>query len=272
MTIEQSTDQEQSGSKAALAFEPKPEFRHLAADPTLADCRGKRIGVLVVTYNAVTTLKSVLKRIPPAVWDNVEEVVVLDDASQDVFIVFLRRRAEFRGHSSYRTWLFGIASNVAHQYRRKAQRAAHTTPVTDSQRAPQPSPLEQASSSEMLRWVDAFLASIDEGKRDVFILAELEQMSGEEEHYEAKMMVLAENIRHHIKEEEGEMFAEAKKTRIDFRALGERMAELKERLKNEGIPEDAEAKMVGQSGLRGDSPAKHAQKTIEVPIKSKSSR
>jgi glycosyltransferase involved in cell wall biosynthesis len=44
---------------------------------------GKRIGILVVTYNAVTTLSKVLKRIPEAVWKNVERVVVFDDASQD---------------------------------------------------------------------------------------------------------------------------------------------------------------------------------------------
>jgi RNA polymerase sigma-70 factor, ECF subfamily len=104
----------------------------------------------------------------------------LDDAAQDVFIVFLRRRAEFRRESSYRTWLFGIASNVAHQYRRKAQRQAQTTPVSETERAPQPSPLEQASSTEALRVIDAFLASLDDSKRDVFILAELEQMSAPE--------------------------------------------------------------------------------------------
>jgi RNA polymerase sigma-70 factor (ECF subfamily) len=104
----------------------------------------------------------------------------LDDAAQDVFIVFLRRCAEFRRDSSYRTWLFGIASNVAHQYRRKALRQAQTTPVTDSQRAPHPSPLEQASSTEALRTIDTFLASLDDSKRDVFILAELEQMSAPE--------------------------------------------------------------------------------------------
>src|ERR1019366_2860871 len=39
--------------------------------------------ILVVTYNAIATLVPVLKRIPPSVWDNVEEVVVFDDASQD---------------------------------------------------------------------------------------------------------------------------------------------------------------------------------------------
>lgn len=48
-----------------------------------ADCRGKKIGILVVTYNAVTTLVKVLQRIQPEAWENVSEVVVFDDASQD---------------------------------------------------------------------------------------------------------------------------------------------------------------------------------------------
>src|SRR5215472_7076402 len=49
----------------------------------MAQNRGQRIGVFIVTYNAVTTLAKVLKRIPPVVWKNVAEVVVFDDASQD---------------------------------------------------------------------------------------------------------------------------------------------------------------------------------------------
>ena len=44
---------------------------------------GRRVGILVVTYNAVTTLSKVLRRIQPEVWRNVEEVVIFDDASQD---------------------------------------------------------------------------------------------------------------------------------------------------------------------------------------------
>lgn len=43
----------------------------------------KRIGILVVAYNAVTTLANVLRRIPKEVWDEVEEVAVFDDASKD---------------------------------------------------------------------------------------------------------------------------------------------------------------------------------------------
>lgn len=50
---------------------------------TLADNRGKRIAVLIVAYNAVTTLAQVLKRIPQPVWRSVEQVVVFDDSSHD---------------------------------------------------------------------------------------------------------------------------------------------------------------------------------------------
>ena len=39
--------------------------------------------MLIVAYNAVTTLCTVLNRIPAEVWDQVEEVVVFDDASND---------------------------------------------------------------------------------------------------------------------------------------------------------------------------------------------
>ena len=67
-----------------LPFEPLPKLAGILHDEsTLADNRGKRIGILIVTYNALTTLTKVLKRITPEVWQNVEEIAVFDDASQD---------------------------------------------------------------------------------------------------------------------------------------------------------------------------------------------
>lgn len=99
------------------------------------------------------------------------------------------------------------------------------------------------------------------------LIAELEAMQGDEDHWDAKFTVLAENIRHHIKEEEGEIFPEARKTDIDFVALAQRMAELKHSLIKDGVPEDAEAKMVRASGLRGDSPARKAKQKLQVPLK-----
>jgi hemerythrin-like domain-containing protein len=103
------------------------------------------------------------------------------------------------------------------------------------------------------------------------LIAELENMTGDEEHWEAKFMVLAESVRHHIKEEEREMFPKARKTDIDFVALGAQMSELKKRLIRDGVPPDAEAKMISTCGLRGDSPALKAQATVQVPLKSKRS-
>ena len=99
------------------------------------------------------------------------------------------------------------------------------------------------------------------------LIAELENMKGDEDHWDAKFKVLAESVRHHIKEEEGKMFKQARKTDIDFDALGSQMAQLKQRLMREGVPEDAEAKMIAKCGLRGDSPAKKAQKNLQVPLK-----
>jgi 2-polyprenyl-3-methyl-5-hydroxy-6-metoxy-1,4-benzoquinol methylase len=54
-----------------------------ATDHISASNRGKRIGILIVAYNAASTLATVLRRIPPDVWANVEEVAVFDDASKD---------------------------------------------------------------------------------------------------------------------------------------------------------------------------------------------
>ena len=44
---------------------------------------GKKIGILVVAYNAVSTLAKVLDRIPKKVYDEIDEIAVFDDASKD---------------------------------------------------------------------------------------------------------------------------------------------------------------------------------------------
>ena len=43
----------------------------------------KRIAIFIVTYNAVSTVRQVLDRIPSEIWGKVDEVFVFDDSSQD---------------------------------------------------------------------------------------------------------------------------------------------------------------------------------------------
>jgi hemerythrin superfamily protein len=57
------------------------------------------------------------------------------------------------------------------------------------------------------------------------LIAEIQGMSPEDEYFDAKVTVLSEMIKHHVKEEEktGGMFAEAKKSEMDLIALGEEL-------------------------------------------------
>ena len=62
------------------------------------------------------------------------------------------------------------------------------------------------------------------------LIAQIQGMSPDEELYDAKVTVLGEYVRHHVKEEEGEMFPQAKKAELDLQALGEQLHERKEAL------------------------------------------
>jgi hypothetical protein len=80
------------------------------------------------------------------------------------------------------------------------------------------------------------------------LIAELEKMTGHEDLFEAKFTVLAENIRHHIKEEESRMLPEAADAEIDFDAMGEEMLARKEELLRKGFPVLPEEKLIGVRG------------------------
>jgi hemerythrin-like domain-containing protein len=98
------------------------------------------------------------------------------------------------------------------------------------------------------------------------LIAELDGMDGSESHFDAKFTVLAENVRHHIKEEENEMLPKAKSVKIDFEPLAEKMKRRKEKLLASGVPPVGEETMVKASRGKGDSPAQAARrKTPKLP-------
>ena len=92
------------------------------------------------------------------------------------------------------------------------------------------------------------------------LIAELDAMDGSESHFDAKFLVLAENVRHHIKEEENEMLPKARTAKLDFQTLAEKMQRRKERLQKDGVPAPSEKRMVQASRGRGDSPARAAKR------------
>jgi len=64
------------------------------------------------------------------------------------------------------------------------------------------------------------------------LIAEVQSMSPDDDYYDAKVTVLSEMIKHHVKEEEqpGGMFSEAKKSDMDLHALGEQLLARKQEL------------------------------------------
>ena len=71
------------------------------------------------------------------------------------------------------------------------------------------------------------------------LIEQLENAAPDDPNYFATFTVLGEYVMHHVKEEEGEMFPEAKKCDIDFDALAERMRSRKEELTSETAKEHA---------------------------------
>ena len=66
------------------------------------------------------------------------------------------------------------------------------------------------------------------------LIAEIEGMRADDDYFDAKVTVLSEMIKHHVKEEEqpGGMFAEAKKSEMDLQALGEQLLARKQELQH----------------------------------------
>src|SRR5437868_14278350 len=69
------------------------------------------------------------------------------------------------------------------------------------------------------------------------LVTQLEAMRPGDDLFEAKVKVLSEYVKHHVKEEEGEIFPEAKDSDVDLEALGHKLAERKNELSGEaGAP------------------------------------
>jgi hemerythrin-like domain-containing protein len=62
------------------------------------------------------------------------------------------------------------------------------------------------------------------------LIEQLENMGPDDPNYFATFTVLGEYVKHHIKEEQGEMFPAAKKAKVELDSLAERMRARKEEL------------------------------------------
>jgi hemerythrin superfamily protein len=62
------------------------------------------------------------------------------------------------------------------------------------------------------------------------LIAQVKGVEPDGEMYDAKVKVMAEFVKHHVKEEQNEMFPKAQKTRLDMVALRDQMMQRKEEM------------------------------------------
>jgi hemerythrin superfamily protein len=76
---------------------------------------------------------------------------------------------------------------------------------------------------------DMVLESLEEHHIVKWVLSELDGMSAENERFDAKVTVLMENVRHHVEEEEGDLFPKVQKLlgKQRLAELGDAMAKAK---------------------------------------------
>ncbi|MDC0670910.1 RNA polymerase sigma factor [Nannocystis radixulma] len=103
----------------------------------------------------------------------------VDDKVQDVFLVVYRRWDDFDRAGSMRSWLYGIARRVAADLRRGTARAERRLRAVPDP-PPAVDPDQALAQAEAAAFVERFLATLDEDKREVFMLAEIEFLTAPE--------------------------------------------------------------------------------------------
>jgi len=125
------------------------------------------------------------------IWRNARRLGVadssLDDVVQDVFLVAHRRLSEVEQPESLRAWILSILIRVVRDHRRTLRRKdphqRSTTPVVDPEELADTravNPQEAAEHTDAVRLLHAMLNTLDDAKREVFVFAELEEMTEKE--------------------------------------------------------------------------------------------
>lgn len=106
--------------------------------------------------------------------------VDVSDAIQDVFVVALQKRHAYSGEALPATWLHAIAQRIALATRRRARLRAFLGLDAASNLAGGATPQQLFEDREASELLYAYLDKLSEKKRAVWILYELEELSGEE--------------------------------------------------------------------------------------------
>jgi RNA polymerase sigma-70 factor (ECF subfamily) len=98
------------------------------------------------------------------------------DVCQEVFLIVHRRLDDYDGRP-VQAWIYGICLRTAADYRKRAFRRRERL-ADELPEASQPAPQDRALDARRARdRLERVLGELDEGKREVFVLYELEELT-----------------------------------------------------------------------------------------------
>ena len=129
---------------------------------------------------------------------------------------------------------------------------------------------KEAFSSEDEEEEMVYEAEVEHGSAKELI-AKIEDMTEQNEQYNATVKVLSEYVKHHVKEEETEMFPALRKTELDLKEMGARLYERKQQLMTAmGVVEQEPAPAASRKKSASSARRSTKARTLASRAKSKS--
>ncbi|MCL2449861.1 MAG: RNA polymerase sigma factor [Polyangiaceae bacterium] len=143
--------------------------------------RAKRPKAPAAAAERRPSFQAILAETAPMAWRALRRLGVrdadVDDVLQEVFVTVHRKLATFEGRSAVRTWVYGICVRVAADYRKQARRRRDVTVPHPPEATTEPGQEHAASVREAMVVLDRLLDRIDDDKRAVFVLYEIEELT-----------------------------------------------------------------------------------------------
>jgi RNA polymerase sigma-70 factor (ECF subfamily) len=130
----------------------------------------------------VPSFQAVYRQYFNFVWSSARRLGVspesMDDLVQEVFIVIHAKLETLEKPEALRSWIYGVVRrSVSAQRRSERTRAGVAVAVAVETASRGPTPLEQTETNRDLQLLASLLAELDEPKREVLALVELEELS-----------------------------------------------------------------------------------------------
>jgi RNA polymerase sigma-70 factor, ECF subfamily len=160
--------------------------------------------------------RAIFEEQAPFVWRLLRRLGVAErdtpDLCQDVFIVVHRTLPTFDGACTVRSWLYGIAIRVAADYRRRSRTRLEEVTAEPPRAAIPAGQHEALEREEATRLLDRALRALDEDKRAVFVLYEVEGL---------RMPEIAEMVGCPVQTAYARLYAARKQVMAAFRRVHE---------------------------------------------------